>query len=767
MGDFGTDLDFHVVIGAATDGGYHVTWQAPGGGEAATVMALPPTAVLDALVERIPDSVLASSARTRRVIVGDEIPVNRLGRLLFDALVTSEGRSLLLASRRQAHHAHGRLRFVLRILPPELARLPWEFMYDSADEEYVCLTTPLIRHPQALPAARPLRVEAPLRILCMSARPHDQRNLAVDAEDAQLRRALADLEASGHVEVGWVRGQTWRDLRDALHQGPWHVFHFIGHGSFDRSAQQGALALADENGGTRYLGADQLATLLAQHPSVRLVVLNACETGRAAALNASSSVAGSLMRKGLSAVLAMQYPISDDAAVECSRTFYESLARDLPVDLAVTEARQAIWMSHPGSLEWGTPVLYMRSPDRHVFDVAATIVAPARTPVPELPPAHEVGVIHTDPWDAAAATFLAALRRNGAHLVATSPAVVQPAEGPSPAGPEPLGPEDTKAPRTLRAVHAAQLMLDLPVDCLAVDKGGYLMAAASGPGTVAMFNLFELFAGRDPEVSRVRLGNARSTGLHAVAISPGVNLTATTSPNGNVRIWHSHSGEGARWRFRHRSAVLDAAFSLDGKRIATVSLDQGVSVWSWQGDLESRFDIGLPAGRVVFSRDSRWVAATSLQNLVHVWDLESGTETVHAMRYLGPSGLTFTADGRDLVVGNIGGMAEFIDVVTGEQGRTLTHFVTDEKQLAEHPVPTARGLPGLDVAVGDDGRVLATFGPGHDVMLWDPSSGAELARITHESAVRAAVFGPRGRFLATGCDDATLTVWRLAEETDD
>ncbi|MGH3813303.1 MAG: hypothetical protein ACRDUV_12725 [Pseudonocardiaceae bacterium] len=27
-----------------------------------------------------------------------------------------------------------------------------------------------------------------------------------------------------------MAGQTYRDLEDTLDKGPWHVFHFVGHG---------------------------------------------------------------------------------------------------------------------------------------------------------------------------------------------------------------------------------------------------------------------------------------------------------------------------------------------------------------------------------------------------------------------------------------------------------------------------------------------------------------------------------------------------------
>jgi hypothetical protein len=65
----------------------------------------------------------------------------------------------------------------------------------------------------------------------------------------------------------------------------------------------------------------------------------------------------------------MQYEISDRAAVELARTFYDSLADGEGVDAAVTESRQAIKMALGETVEWGTPVLHMRAKSGSLFRV--------------------------------------------------------------------------------------------------------------------------------------------------------------------------------------------------------------------------------------------------------------------------------------------------------------------------------------------------------------------------------------------------------------
>jgi tetratricopeptide (TPR) repeat protein len=183
--------------------------------------------------------------------------------------------------------------------------------------------------------------------------------------------ALARLERDGQVQLNWVPGQTWSDLEDVMDQGPWHIFHFIGHGGFDRNTDEGTIALATEDGRTDPVGADDFSRLLGDHHSLRLVMLNACDTGQASSLDTFSSTAGALVRRGIPAVVAMQFEITDLAAIEFARTFYEATAKRLPVDVSVMRARRRMKHAKKDTLEWGTPVLYLRSLESDIFQVAA------------------------------------------------------------------------------------------------------------------------------------------------------------------------------------------------------------------------------------------------------------------------------------------------------------------------------------------------------------------------------------------------------------
>jgi len=205
----------------------------------------------------------------------------------------------------------------------------------------------------------------------MAPNPAHPKPLDVAREKQRIMDATQALRVRGLVEVVWLQGQTWRDLQKVMRQGPWHVFHFIGHGGFDAGSGEGVLVLADEDGQADYLSASQLGLLLADHRSLRLALLNSCESARGSEDDVISSTAAMLVKKGIPAVLAMQYEITDPAAVEFARAFYEALADGEPVDAAVAEARKAVRVALDPTLEWGIPVLHMRATDARIFDMIA------------------------------------------------------------------------------------------------------------------------------------------------------------------------------------------------------------------------------------------------------------------------------------------------------------------------------------------------------------------------------------------------------------
>jgi hypothetical protein len=95
---------------------------------------------------------------------------------------------------------------------------------------------------------------------------------------------------------------------------------------------------------------------------VRIVFLNACETGRGTLAKYNQGVAMVLARDGIPAVVANQYSVVDSAASLFSLHFYACLACGVGIADAVREARIAVSYSQTEPMDWGVPVLFARNP---------------------------------------------------------------------------------------------------------------------------------------------------------------------------------------------------------------------------------------------------------------------------------------------------------------------------------------------------------------------------------------------------------------------
>src|SRR5215208_3539880 len=364
-------LDFDLEISGGSARNYSVAVRSPAG-EAQEEMRFPfdERQLRDKLKDL--EIALLRSGGTRRSLSTEEQTVQEFGRSLFEAVLVGKVGTCYYRSMDQAQQQGKGLRLKLHVQPPNLTVLPWEFLYDPDRDEYLCFSrdTPIVRYTDLRQPISRLTVAPPLRILGMVASPRDLDPLDVEHEKGLMDEAIESVQAEGLVEMTWLEGQTWRDLQRAMRRGgPWHIFHFVGHGDFDITAEEGLVAFADERTGRRHLlRSRDLARLLDGHPYLRLVFLNSCEGARGSEGDPFSGTAATLVRRGIPAVVAMQYQITDKAAIEFCSAFYESLADGLPVDAAVTEARVAVSMD--SMLEWGTPVLYMRSPDGRLFDIS-------------------------------------------------------------------------------------------------------------------------------------------------------------------------------------------------------------------------------------------------------------------------------------------------------------------------------------------------------------------------------------------------------------
>jgi len=310
------------------------------------------------------------ASRFRSTASAEDETVKAFGQKLFvavfdDALQNCLYRSLDESIRQGAKGLRIRLRMTDT---PEIGDLPWEYLYNPQMDDFLALSveTPIVRYLDVRNSHSPLSILPPLNILVMVSSPNDAALLDVEQEWGNLRKELKELENSGRVKLDRLDQATPLALQRKLRQKQYHVFHFIGHGQYSVQQKNGMLILADDHEQSHLTTSQDIGVLLRDHRSIRLVVLNSCEGARCSPDDAYSGVAQYLIRKGIPAVIAMQFEITDSAAITFAREFYGALADNYPVDAALTEARKTIF-TQGNKLEWGTPVLYLSSTDGRIF----------------------------------------------------------------------------------------------------------------------------------------------------------------------------------------------------------------------------------------------------------------------------------------------------------------------------------------------------------------------------------------------------------------
>ncbi len=322
--------------------------------------------------------IIAAQERLRTSLSGDggggldRRALQSLGNQLFTLLFSKPIRELY----EQARRARA-VELVFTSLVPWIADKPWELLRDPRRGFVAKGKVRLSRSvPSAVAAAAPAPRRGKLRVLIAAAEPRGLAPLDWEAESRAIEAGFAALQERGLLEATLVRAASLSALRDALRTQRFDVLHFVGHGGWDAARDRGYL-LFEEEGEARQVSPAALVALLRDR-GLRLLVLNACESGRQSRKSkrgdhesngheVNRGVAQALLAAGLPAVLANQYPVFDKPAASFVARLYAGLGRGEGLSESVRHARLALAReAGSGALEWAVPVLYAREPGQRL-----------------------------------------------------------------------------------------------------------------------------------------------------------------------------------------------------------------------------------------------------------------------------------------------------------------------------------------------------------------------------------------------------------------
>jgi WD40 repeat protein/serine/threonine protein kinase len=241
---------------------------------------------------------------------------------------------------------------------------------------------------------------------------------------------------------------------------------------------------------------------------------------------------------------------------------------------------------------------------------------------------------------------------------------------------------------------------------------------------------------------------------YSVAYSPSGSVLAVAGLiEGFVEIWDVPG--------RKRIATLQpneghlVAFSPRGDLLAT---DAGNLVRIWQaGTTNLVRQITLPGHvRVLkFSPDGRRLASLSLPDVVTVWEVDQWSIVcrIAGVRPVGAhmGSLDFSPGGDAVVIGDADHHLQVVDLATGN-----TNF----------DIPEAHPEPITFVAWSPNGSVIASGSgySGGQIRLWDAASGEPLGTLEgHTSWICELIFSADGRWLYSASGDQTIRIWDVGQ----
>lgn len=208
----------------------------------------------------------------------------------------------------------------------------------------------------------------------------------------------------------------------------------------------------------------------------------------------------------------------------------------------------------------------------------------------------------------------------------------------------------------------------------------------------------------------------------------------------------------------HSGQVQSAAFSPDGKYLASGSGDKTVKVWDVETGREIRTLVtNTDINRIAFGSDNRTlVSAGGATNDVILWDVMNGRK-IRVMKMPGKHNyvddVAFSSDGA--IIAAASHIIQLFDAKTGRAIRTLRSGISNSNFNSIAFSPDRKYLASGSGNMNNNSK-------DNTVRLWDVTSGKEIFRFTgHVSDVHRVAFSPEGQYLASIGRDKQIILWDI------
>ncbi|HWE95538.1 MAG TPA: WD40 repeat domain-containing protein [Tepidisphaeraceae bacterium] len=240
--------------------------------------------------------------------------------------------------------------------------------------------------------------------------------------------------------------------------------------------------------------------------------------------------------------------------------------------------------------------------------------------------------------------------------------------------------------------------------------------------------------------------------IHMAAFSPDGSMLATACGDGKAHIWSASNGHELLdpIEIDRSGPVLSVAFSPDGKKLLTVAR-ASAQLWdASNGKLFATLHHGTDSTYcAAFSPDGKRVATGHAEGFVVVWDAETGKALVEARKdILTIVWIAFSPDGTRFVTADR--YVRVWDALSAKSIIRLGDGVTLKLKAVFSP----------------DGKSVLGGGTGGIHSVWDASTGKELIQLSQCEYMASGAFSPNGNMIAMACyPEGYTSVWSRASDT--
>ncbi len=286
-------------------------------------------------------------------------------------------------------------------------------------------------------------------------------------------------------------------------------------------------------------------------------------------------------------------------------------------------------------------------------------------------------------------------------------------------------------------------------------------------------------------------------GRPVLALSPDGTTLATVDVQPTIRLWDTQKWEQKAAIKGHGNVVRSLAFSPDGIHLASGSLDQTARIWNVSRNLNDVIKLTDPDNRAGFSKalftpnGQKIVSGKSRAGLASIWDSISGRKLFDLRGHTKPATvsnysleLAVSSNSRCIATGGADNLVKVWDAETGREINTISNLPSRPTALAFSPnnnflaigteqaayiydllqgcITSSIAVPlGLNaLRFSSDGKTLVTSGDDSIIRFLESATGNELRRIqSHQDKLFVMALSTGDKYLATGSLDSTAAIW--------